>query len=172
MTLAEKIVAVATSYIGQKEIAGNKGFQNAAFQKKMIDCGWQMSQSWCAYFTELVWKEAFGTKHPLYKSLDRLFSPSATATFANFKGHPTSFATGAKPKVGALAVWRYGNGWQGHIAVVIEVRADGSFKTIEGNTNNDGSREGVEVAVKVRKVGEPFKARGLNLVGFVYPPEA
>lgn len=172
MTLVEKIVAAATSYIGQKEIAGNKGFQNASFQKKMVDCGWQINQSWCAYFTELVWKDAFGTKHTLYKTLDRLFSPSATATFANFKGHPTNFQTGLKPKAGALAVWRYGNGWQGHIGVVIEVRADGSFKTIEGNTNSEGGREGIEVAVKTRKVGEPFKAKGLNLIGFVYAPES
>lgn len=172
MTLSQRIVQVALSYVEQKEISGNKGFQNSAFQKKMVECGWKMSQSWCAYFAELVWKEGFGVKHLLYKTLDRLFSPSATATFANFRGHATNFTTGNKPKVGALAVWRYGNGWQGHIGVVTEVKANGSFVSVEGNTNSKGGREGIEVAIKTRKVGEPFKARGLNLIGFVYLPEA
>jgi hypothetical protein len=172
MALSDKIVQTGLSYVGQQEISGNKGFKNAAFQKKMEECGWSMTQSWCAYFAELVWKEAFGKSHPLWKTLDRLFSPSATATFANFKGHPTEFATGKTPKVGALVVWQYGNGWQGHIGVVTELVDKTTFKTVEGNTNSSGGREGIEVAVKTRKLGEPFKAKGLNIVGFVYPPEA
>lgn len=171
MTLIERILKVVMTYVGQQEINGNKGFKNKEFQKKMQECGWQISQSWCAYFTELVWKEAYGKTHALYHTLDRLFSPSATATFANFKGHPTQFKTGDKPKVGALVVWKYGNGWQGHIGIVTEILDNVSFKTVEGNTNSEGGREGIEVAVKKRKVGEPFKAKGLNLIGFIYPSE-
>lgn len=164
-----KIVEIANSYVGQQEISGNKGFKNPAFQKKMQDCGWQIGQSWCAYFTELVWKEAVGKTNPLFATLDRLFSPSATGTYANFKGN-AAFKTSNKPSKGALVVWRYGNGWQGHIGIVTDVIDNVSFRTVEGNSNNDGSREGIEVVKKVRKLGEPFKAKGLNIVGFITAP--
>jgi hypothetical protein len=168
MGIAEKIIQVATSYIGQKEVSGNKGFISPSFQKKMQDCGWKIGQSWCAYFTELVWKEAFGKSHPLYSTLDRLFSPSATATYANFNGSQ-NLKVGSVPKVGALVVWRYGNGWQGHIGIVESIVSGDTFKAVEGNTNNAGGREGIEVALKTRKTGLPFRPKGLNLIGFVYP---
>lgn len=168
MTLSEKIKTVASSYVGQQEISGNKGFKNPSFQKKMQDCGWQIGQSWCAYFSELVWKEAFGKSHPSYSTLDRLFSPSAVSTYSNFKGN-VIFKCGNVPKVGALVVWRQGNGWQGHIGIVESVIDKDTFQTIEGNTNSAGGREGIEVARKTRKLGLPFKSKGLNIIGFVYP---
>lgn len=166
MTLSEKIAQVAASYVGQQEIPGNKGFKNTVFQKKMQDCGWQIGQSWCAFFSELVWKEAFGKPH--HATLDRLFSPSAVSTYSNFKGS-TSFKCGTTPKVGALVVWRLGNGWQGHIGIVESVVDKDTFQTIEGNTNSAGGREGIEVARKVRNLKQAFKAKGLNIIGFVYP---
>ncbi len=165
--IEQKIVQIAGSYVGQQEISGNKGFKNPAFQKKMQDCGWQINNAWCSFFAELVWKEAYGKSNPLYNTLDRLFSPSAVATFGNFKGHPTNFKTGDKPKVGALVVWRYGNGWQGHIGIVESIDKN-TFVSIEGNTNKDGGREGIEVARKHRSLGMPFRKQGLNLIGFVY----
>jgi len=169
MKLQEKIKLVAESYLGQEEISGNKGFKNTAFQKKMKDCGWELGQAWCSYFAELVWKEAFGKSHPLYAKIDRLFSPSATATFANFKGHNThNFESGVVPKIGALVVWKYGNSWKGHIGVVTEIIDSKTFRAIEGNTNNSGSREGIMVAKKTRSLGLPHKNKGLNLLGFIY----
>jgi len=171
MSIVNRIVQVAKSYIGQTEIRGNRGFTNKAFQAKMVATGWKMSQSWCAYFTELVWKQAYGTKSKFWKTLDALFSPSATATYNNFAGHATAFKVGKTPKLGALAVWRYGNGWQGHIGVVTGIVNATTFKSTEGNTNAAGGREGIMVAEKTRKTGEPFKAKGLNLIGFVYPEE-
>jgi hypothetical protein len=169
MSLSHKIVQVANSYLGQEEISGNKGFKNTAFQKKMQECGWQIGQSWCAYFSELVWKEAFGKSHPLYNTLDRLFSPSAVSTYSNFKGYPNGFKAGSTPKIGSLAVWRLGNGWQGHIGIVTEIVDKNTFKSVEGNTNAAGGREGIQVARKVRVTNMPFRSKGLNLIGFIYP---
>lgn len=168
MSLGHKIAVIAAGYVGQQEITGNKGFKNSAFQKKMQDCGWQIGQSWCAFFSELVWKEAFGKSHPAYASLDRLFSPSAVSTYSNFKGS-TTFKCGNTPKLGALVVWRQGNGWQGHIGIVESIVDATTFRTVEGNTNSAGGREGIEVARKTRKLGLPFKSKGLNIIGFVYP---
>jgi hypothetical protein len=169
MTLSEKIVQVACTYVGQEEISGNKGFKNPSFQKKIQDCGWGIGQSWCAYFSELVWKESFGKSHPLYNTLDRLFSPSAVSTYSNFKGHLKLFQAGSKPKIGSLVAWRLGNGWQGHIGIVEKIIDKNTFNTIEGNTNSSGGREGIQVARKIRSLGMPYKSKGLNLIGFIYP---
>lgn len=169
MTLVDNVLAAAKKYIGETEKTGNSGFIDPAFQKKMESVGWNNGQSWCAYFAELAWKEGFAG-HPLLPSLDKLFSPSATATFANFSGSKL-FKTGTTPALGALVVWRHGNGWQGHVGIVSSIVDKTTFKAIEGNTNAAGSREGVAVLEKTRKLGEPFKAQGLNVVGFVYLPE-
>lgn len=166
MSINEKIVAIAQGYIGQTEKPGNAGFNNAAFEAKIKQTGWAKGQSWCAYFCELVWKEAY-TGTGLTTALDKLFSASATATFANFKAS-ANFKVVAKPVPGAVAIWRYGNGWQGHAGIVSRVEAD-TFYCIEGNTNDAGGREGYMVAQRKRKLNEPFKAKGLNLLGFVVP---
>jgi hypothetical protein len=47
----------------------------------------------------------------------------------------------------------YGKGL-GHTGIVVSVNADGSYTTIEGNTNEAGSREGDRVAVKVRNLSD------------------
>lgn len=168
----QRIVTTARSFLGQREIQGNKGFQSKDFQRKMVEVGFISGHSWCAYFTELVWKEAFGKTHQRFAEFDRLFSASAVATFSNFRNHP-NYRNGTTPRVGALAVWRYGNGWQGHIGVVVDViQGTNQFVTIEGNTNSSGSREGIEVAQRTRRTGLPNSAKGLNLIGFIYAPEA
>ncbi len=168
MTLQEKVISVAQSYIGKTEKAGNSGFNDPAFELNMKEVGFVKGQSWCAYFAELVWKEAL-KDHSLYGSLDKLFSASAVATAANFK-NSALFKTGTTPKVGAVVIWRHGKGWQGHAGVVETVGKD-SFNSIEGNTNAAGGREGIEVARKTRKHPDSFKANGLNIVCFIYLPE-
>lgn len=166
--MKDKIVHTAKQYIGKTEKPNNSGFNDAEFEKRMKDTGWVRGASWCAYFTELVWVEAYkGTT--LERVVKSLFSGSATATYKNFD--LAKWTISQRPQIGALAVWRLGNGWQGHIGIVIEVPNDKSFKTVEGNTNDKGGREGYIVAVKNRVTKAPYQAKGLNLIGFVYPKE-
>jgi surface antigen len=168
-SLIDRIVEAARSIVGQKETPGNSGFKDPAFQKQMEAVGWQKLQSWCSYTGELIWKTAFNKDHRLYPAIDKLFSGSAVATFANFE-HSDLFETGQEPRVGALAIWRHGSGWQGHLGVVVLVVDKNNFRSVEGNTNAAGGREGIEVAEKSRATGLPFNPSGLNLIGFIYPP--
>lgn len=169
LSLADRAVSAAKSIVGQQEQPGNSGFKDPEFEKKMKDTGWKKGEAWCAYTGEEIWKQAFTKDNPLYPELDKLFSGSAVKTFENFS-KSEHFKTGDAPRPGALAIWRHGKGWQGHLGVVIEVMPDNKFKTVEGNTNSGGGREGIEVAIKTRKTGLPFAAKGLNLLGFVYLP--
>lgn len=187
--LRSKIVQVAESYEGQTEFRGNSGFKDRDFQDAMEAVGWQKGQAWCAYFAELVWKKAYGkfenTKDELAE-LDKMFSPGAVATYNNFtklwakrdhtRPNSEGYAVKPTPEAGDLIVWQnYRNGkahWTGHVGIVIQVNGNDTVHTMEGNTNSNGGREGIEVAMKTRKVGSDLfrpKSRGLVLKGFVSP---
>lgn len=173
---------VARSWEGQKEISGNQGFVDADFEEKMEDVGWRTGQAWCAYFAELVWKQGYrgiatalsdeGSAEALaiINQLSKLFSGSAVATLRNFT-KSGDFEVSEKPVEGAIAIWQsHRNGkasWTGHAGVVIGAH-EHYFVTIEGNTNSQGGREGVEVARKVRKFRWTTQ-NGLRLKGFIHP---
>ncbi len=184
ITIGEHIVNVGKKYIGQKELLNNSGFVDADFQRRMKEIGWSTGESWCAYFCELVWKEAYQT-YPIQNDiskelLDALFSGSATRTWQNFdksqfktrvKGDPK--APIKTPAFGALSVFRFGNDWTGHMGICTGfepfLKANNKFSDLEGNTNNDGSRNGFEVRVKERFTNNAFSPKGLNFIGFVLP---
>lgn len=171
MTIGEKIAAIAKSYIGQTEIPGNKGFTNPEFQKKMIAMGFQIGHAWCMYKCELVWKEAYGKTHPLFVSIDKLISASALSTYYNFKG-AKDWIVDDKPEVGAIMCFKHGTDpkkWEGHGCIVVEVLKDKKCKTVDGNTNDAGGREGYIVAEKIRSYGNPPTPKGLNFLGFIHP---
>lgn len=171
-TIGEQIADIASSYIGQTEIPGNKGFTNQSFQKKMEAVGWKITYAWCAFFVELVWKEAYGSKHSLFATMDKLFSPSALSTYYNFAGHET-WPTSKVPVVGAIAVFKHGvnpSRWEGHCSIVSAYEHPSkAFVSIEGNTNDKGGREGYIVSEKIRGLKKPPTASGLNLIGFIHP---
>ena len=158
------IAEIAKKYIGQTEKPNNMGFNNAEFEKKMKAVGFAPSQSWCAYFTELVWKEAMPN---LVAELDKLFSASATQTLKNFQA--AGYTISKTPQLGALAVWQYGSSWKGHIGIVSQLRSETMFMAIEGNTNDKGGREGYIVAERARMLNAKHTESGLNLLGFIIP---
>lgn len=168
MTLQQEIVRIARSYVGRRETRNNSGFQDEIFEEKMRLTGWQAGEPWCAYFAELVVREAAaGLKlESIRATVAKAFSGSATQTLRNCRETP-GFVIAQEPEPGDVAIWQFGKGWQGHAGIVTEVNGKGVFTTVEGNTNSEGGREGVEVALKRRKTGQPFSAKSLNLIGFI-----
>ena len=152
-----KHIEIAKQYIGQKELPGNIFDPKSPLGKIIIEAGQKDGEAWCAYFCEAVFVE----------TLRSLFSASAVQTFHNFKKAGYEITEG--PKVGALVIWQnHKDGkpqWSGHTGIVTKVNADGSFHTIEGNTNSTGSREGTSVQEKVRK--NVRTDNGLNILGFI-----
>jgi hypothetical protein len=165
------ILEKAQKYIGQKELQNNSGFVDFDFWQKMKNVGHDRGEAWCALFTELVWKEAYqqydSTK---FNELDKLFSDSATKTFSNFKAN--GWDVNRIAESGALIIWQYHeNGkptWKGH-AGIVKMLENEFIHTIEGNTNAGGSREGDQVAEKIRKYNFEPVQKGLVLLGFIHP---
>jgi len=167
MTLEEKIVLIAKSYIGQKEKPNNSGFIDANFEKKQKAVGWVNGHAWCAYTAELIWKEAFTAIKPeAVPLLDKYFSGSTIQTFKNFKKSP-EFPVRPTPKLGSVAIWQHGTGTTGHAGIVTSFN-EKTFKCVEGNTSEAGSREGTIVRENTRELIKPYSAKGLNLLGFIH----
>jgi hypothetical protein len=158
---------IAAAYIGQKELQGNIFKDDTPLGKKLHAAGQHDGDPWCALFCEVVFKEALPDK---FKELDKLFSASAVQTYKNFVA--ASYVTGELPAVDWMVIWqKYVNGepqWQGHAGIVSKLNPNDkyAFESIEGNTNGAGSREGDQVAVKVRQVIKDVK-NGLRVLGFV-----
>jgi len=176
--IREKIIEISYKYEFEKEIKGNSGFKDDVFQQKMEAVGWDTGQAWCSYFAELVWKEAYGNCDSSYIDvLDKLFSANAVQTYENFK-KSKKFKTSNSPEPGDLVIWAYyknnepkkkGIWTLGHIGLVTQA-AQLFFLSMEGNTNSQGGREGIEVAEKKREL-DFYKEDGLRTLGFVKPKE-
>lgn len=161
-----KAVEVALKYVGQKELDGNIFSDSTDFGKKMHAVGQRDGDAWCALFCELVFKEAYPEK---FAELDKLFSASAVQTYKNFI-KAGGYMENNLPKEGNLAVWQTQKDgkpqWTGHAGIVHTLKSTWEFTCIEGNTNAEGGREGVTVAIKERKVLKDVW-NGLKVLGFI-----
>lgn len=161
MTLSE----VARLDIGQKEKPGNSGFIDQQLEKDMRAVGWAPGWSWCACIVEKwIWK-AFPNR---IQELKGIFVPSAVQTFKNLK--QAGYSVSMIPTVGSIVFWQHMSGgkaeWTGHTGVVVEATNSTTFKSVEGNTNANGSRNGDGVYLKDRTVKLDVQD-GLKVIGFV-----
>ena len=158
-----KIVETARKYIGQMEKPNNAGFKDSEFEKKMKLVGFLKGQAWCNYFVELVYREALPE---LDKKINKLMSASTQQTWKNFeKSGLFEFELSNYADEGDLVIWQSkSNPSQGHIGIVSEV-FEGGFKSIEGNTNDKGGREGYIVAERTRSLKD---TKTMKLLGFIH----
>jgi hypothetical protein len=144
------VAAYAEQHLGQhpREIGGqNRG----PWVRLYMDGNEGPAWPWCAGFASFVLKQACGSlKVPL--PVNTSYSCDVLAANAQKKG---SFLAG--PKIldknritpGSLfLVQRTATDWE-HTGIVVSAEKD-VFHTIEGNTNDEGSREGYEVCKRIR----------------------
>lgn len=167
-SLTEAILETANSFVGQKEISGNMGFKQPFFLRLMESIGWKKSWAWCSMFCKLVYTEASKKVGVDPKLITKYISPSVQQTRANFikAGFPLQ-TDWTKVKPGAYISWVSSKDKsKGHTGILIEFLEGGKkMKTIEGNTNAEGSREGDSVAVKIRNA-QVGKGTSLILQGW------
>lgn len=161
---ALRLIEAARRDLGKEEKPGNQGWYDDSLQKEMEEDGWGPGMAWCAFIVEKWAEEAFPE---IESKLDKLFSGSAVQTFRNFK--KAGYQISDTPVAGSIVIWqKYNNGvphWSGHAGICTEAISDTEFKSIEGNTNASGGREGVVVAEKRRKIVK--LKTGLNVLGFI-----
>jgi len=146
------------SFRGQMERiikgAENVGFVDASFQAMMKGVGWKGGEAWCMYYCKLVYMQFFSFDREF---LAKHFNGSTIGTLQNVinlnaKGDKRYlFIAENTPQVADIICL------QGHVALVQEVISPTVVRTIEGNTNLKGVREGEGVSENKRTliVGKP-----------------
>jgi hypothetical protein len=160
-------IAYTKYYIGQMEKPSNSGFKDPSFEKEMVAAGWLKGDPWCATFQKMVFRKLFNGD--LLAAVNTQFNASAKQTADHVKAAGV-FETGNVPEPGAVVMFLHGHGPTGHAGMVETVDiATNTMYCIEGNTNENGSREGDRVARKARTITRGFSADGLNVYLYIYP---
>jgi len=164
--LNEKIVEVASRYIGEKELINNSGFVNKEFEEKMRKMGWVKGQAWCMYFVKLCIYEA--TKELFDESIaEKRIKQLSGHVLSNWQLLGKSYKKYTKADKGYIGFMRKPGTTKGHVFIVKKSDALG-VETIEGNTNGRGSREGDGVYTKYRKTANMIgETTSLQLLGYI-----
>lgn len=138
--LGKKTLAIAITQIGVQEIprGSNAG---PAVEKYLKSVGLGKGYSWCMAFIYWATKEAatqLAIPNPLTKT---------GGVLAMYNKERDLVVTDPRP--GDIFIMDFGKGL-GHTGIIEKVEKN-IIHTIEGNTNDDGSREGYEVCRKQRK---------------------
>lgn len=114
--------------------------------------------AWCAGFVTFVLKQA-ATIHGVPMPIEGSFSCDLLASQAkqqgrfvaerSLDGSPGNWSADALGSCAVFLVRRTSSDWT-HTGFAFDYRPDGTFATIEGNTNDEGSREGFEVCQRFR----------------------
>lgn len=141
MTLPEKTLEIAITQLGVREAPGNKN-RGAQVEKYLAAVGLGPGYAWCmafVYWCHLQAAEAMGRKVLMYKT---------GGVLEQWRQRKDKYRA-LSPQPGDIAIMDYGKG-TGHVCIVLKVNEDGTIDTIEGNTNDEGSREGYEVCRRKR----------------------
>lgn len=153
----EAVCRYAMSLEGMTEKGNNRGPQIDAWAREVgIDP--KSEPPWCMLFVQ-------GCIRKVAKDFDEPdpLKPDTAHCMTLWRGVPKEWRHGPKDgRRGDIAIWKH-SGDSGHTGIVLGYGL-GVYRTIEGNTNGDGSREGKEVRVKNRRADDP------RLVGFVRVP--
>lgn len=145
MTLSQSALKKAQSQIGMQEVPKNSN-AGPAVEKYLKSVGLGKGYAWCMAFVYWCVKEActeLVLPNPLTKT---------GGVLAMYNAEPDLRVTDPQP--GDIFIMDFGKGL-GHAGIVVAKLPNGKLHTIEGNTNDDGSREGYEVAQRYdRKVSQ------------------
>jgi len=140
LPLPERALHVARAQLDLKvrELSPNWGGMVTVYLRVS---GWRSPAPWCAAFVYWCLIEAGADKKKLWP---RPASTLSLAQWAKKEGRIRLV-----PSRGTVFVWN--NGRSGHTGFVRAV-ADAAVGTLEGNTDDAGSREGVKVAERMRLI--------------------
>lgn len=142
--MTEKLVQLAAYHcdvlhVEEEPRGSNRG---GWVERYLVSAGSEPGEPWCASFVTYLLKECG------YRSFPS--SPAAVSGWARWAEAHYKIAFTAMR--GALFFLLHADG-TGHMGICLSSPdEDGDFRTIEGNSNDGGSREGYEVVRRVRNV--------------------
>ena len=141
-SIAQSSLETAITQLGVEESPRGSNAGNDV-EKYLKSVGLGKGYAWCMAFvywcvSEAAKKEA--CKVPLTKT---------AGVLRQWNENPSLRKT--TPEAGDIFIMDFGKG-QGHTGFVEKVLGNNRIQTIEGNTNDDGSREGFEVCRRTRTI--------------------
>lgn len=151
--LLKEVLIIANSQLGVMEDPpnSNRGAQVAKYLKSVGIDAYSGNHAWCMAFVYYCFNEAskkIGKQNPLIQTAGVLRQWNETKSKKIKRVDASNNPALIKP--GFVFIRNYGSG-KGHTGIVIAVNG-GFMDTIEGNSNNNGSREGVGVFKLNRKI--------------------
>ena len=148
-TLQTHLLQVAGGEIGVAETSRNRGPEIAKYwSATSYPGGMDERQPWCAAFVAWCVREAMVRRWGSESAAPFRRCRSARAFDWTAWGRLEPAVDIARsPRAGDIAVYRFS-----HIGIVVEAGGGTDFEAIEGNTDDSGGREGVEVAVRRRQI--------------------
>ena len=150
-----KILDAARADLLVREVGGeNRGFE---VETILASVGLPPGQPWCAAFVYWIGRFALGKRWPLPAT----GSCALLGSYAREKGMLVE-----QPGPGdVFLLWSATKNRFHHTGFVVEALPHASYRTLEGNTNDDGSVNGNGVYERTRGIGE--KDRFIRWQGFV-----
>lgn len=141
--IADKALKIAQSQIGKQELpkGSNAGID---VEKYLKSVGLGKGYSWCMAFVYWCYLEASiqtAAKNTLKKT---------GGVLAQWNTIDSKYKK-QEPQVGDVFIMDFGKGL-GHTGFVTKILPNKKVETIEGNTNDDGSREGYKVCLRTRNL--------------------
>jgi hypothetical protein len=148
-TLSDKALQIAISQLGKEENprGSNWGKAGDPIPAYLATVGINFPASWCMAFIYWCYEQAaeqLGLVNPMSKT---------GGVLTGWGSRPRSQVK--LPQAGDVFIMDLGHGL-GHTGIIEKIDPDGTLHTIEGNTNDSGSREGYEVARKIRHNQKPI----------------
>lgn len=141
MTLKQQALDIAISQIGQEEKPRGSNWGEPV-KSYLASVGINFPASWCMAFLVWCFTEAA-------RKLNVPNTAKKTGGVLDAWNKAKAQYAVAVPEPGDIFIQDHGHGL-GHTGIVEKVNAD-TVETIEGNTNDTGSREGFVVCRRVRK---------------------
>ena len=152
----EPLADIAVPYIGATEAKGNRIgndvrlreiFEADRYSRKGATDGYP----WCCAFVSMCVQKLID-KSILYGHVKKPYTPSVSNFRTRWAPSQNCLIFNPRDKTyfphkGDIVVYKFS-----HIGIVESVNANGSLNTIEGNTDQAGSREGTTLRRKVRQV--------------------
>jgi len=141
----DRLLSIARSQVGNQEIPKGSNWGKHV-QKYLASVGITFPTSWCMAYVYWCVTEAC-------KELRMVNPMIKTGGVLRQWNEIDKAYKSDKPKRGSIFIMDYGKGL-GHTGIVENVNADGTISTIEGNTNDEGSRDGYEVCRRTRQISK------------------
>jgi len=167
---AQAVIEEASRWLGVKEVGNNGGFDNAEFQSLMVDVGWKKGEAWCISAAKAWWLEVFKDDAVIHAEIKRIISKSCMKSWQAVTQSSIIRKTNEIVE-GGIFIYSAGEG-KGHAGIVTKKLDDFKMRTVEGNTNIAGGREGDSIMSRVRDVNKKnaTQRRNWNFMGTIYIP--